>query len=269
MTLVAAALVVGLFLDGPQAAPSADSTHTVPGALPSAAPAQPPQKAPPPTPPHTGIHALLSGLLDDVKHLPSMPNLWLAAGGGGLALAVHPYDQTFNARLRSHHDTVNDFFAPGKIVGETPVQMGMALAAYGYGRLLHKPRVSHLGMDLLRGQIIAGGLTEGLKLATHRERPDGSNFRSFPSGHSSVTFASATVIERHLGWADSIIGYAVASYVAASRLHDNRHYLSDVVFGAAVGAIGGRTVTRHGRNVWTLAPVAVPGGVAIVAVRAP
>lgn len=86
-------------------------------------------------------------------------------------------------------------------------------------------------------------------------------------GHASVTFASATVIERHLGWKQSTLGYTIASYVAASRLHDNRHYLSDVVFGAAVGAIAGRTVTQHGRDSWTLVPVRVPGGVAVVALR--
>jgi len=59
----------------------------------------------------------------------------------------------------------------------------------------------------------------------------------------------------------------IASYVAASRLHDNRHYLSDVVFGAAVGTISGRTITQHGRDVWSFAPVAVPGGFAISAIR--
>ncbi len=64
-----------------------------------------------------------------------------------------------------------------------------------------------------------------------------------------------------------MLGYTIASYVAASRLHDNRHYLSDVVFGAAVGAIAGRTVTEHGREVWTLAPVSVPGGVAVLVTR--
>ena len=57
-----------------------------------------------------------------------------------------------------------------------------------------------------------------------------------------------------------IAAYAIAAYVAASRLSDNRHYLSDVVFGAAVGTIGGRTVTRHGRETWTFGPAAVPGG---------
>jgi membrane-associated phospholipid phosphatase len=46
------------------------------------------------------------------------------------------------------------------------------------------------------------------------------------------------------------------------------HWLSDVVFGAAVGTISGRTVTEHGRNFWTFTPVPVPGGgVAIMATR--
>ena len=62
-----------------------------------------------------------------------------------------------------------------------------------------------------------------------------------------------------------MLGYAVASYVAASRLHDNVHYLSDVVFEAAVGSIAGRTVVHHEADYWAFAPAPVPGGVAIVA----
>src|SRR5207247_4480720 len=111
-------------------------------------------------------------------------------------------------------------------------------------------------------------LVEPLKLATHRERPDGSNHMAFPSGHAAVTFAAATVIERHLGWKRSVLGYAIASYVAASRLHDNRHYLSDVLFGAAVGSIAGRTVVHHASDYWAVVPVSVPGGgVALLVTR--
>ena len=228
---------------------------------------QPPDKKPetaeekkPPTPPHTGIHALLDGLKEDVKHLPSRPNLYLTLIGGGLAAAAHPADKTFNTRLISHYDVVNTAFKPGKIVGQTPVQMGLALATYAYGRTFDAPKASHFGMDLLRAQIIAEGITDVLKLTTHRERPNHQNHLSFPSGHASITFASATVIERHLGWKYSVPAYMIASYVAASRLHDNRHYLSDVIFGSAVGAIAGRTVTEHGREMWTFAPAPVPGG---------
>ena len=217
----------------------------------------------PPTPPHTGVHALTSGLVEDVKHLPSMPNAYLAMIGGGLAAGLHPLDDDVNDRLKGSENV----WRPGKYVGLTPVQMGTAAVIYAWGRLEDQPKVSHLGMDLLRAQILASGLTVGLKYATQRERPDGSSPHSFPSGHASITFATATVIERHLGWRYSVLGYTIASYVAASRLHDNRHWLSDVVFGSAVGAIGGRTVTQHGRNVWTMTPVPVPGGVALLAMR--
>jgi hypothetical protein len=217
----------------------------------------------PPTPPHTGVRALTSGLVEDVKHLPSKPNAYLTMLGGGLALAVHPIDDNVNARLAGSENV----WRPGKYVGLTPVQMGTAAAVFAVGRIQHQPKVSHLGMDLLRAQILTSGLTVGLKYATQRERPDQSSSHSFPSGHASITFATATVIERHLGWRYSVLGYTIASYVAASRLHDNRHWLSDVVFGSAVGAIGGRTVTQHGRNTWTMTPVPVPGGVALVAAK--
>jgi hypothetical protein len=223
--------------------------------------------AEPPTPPHTGVHALVRGVGEDIRHLPSMPNLYLASLGGGLALAVHPADDSVNAHLRGHASSATPIFAPGKYAGQTAVQFGAALAVFTVGRVRHQDKVSHLGMDLLRAQIVTSILTTGLKYAVQRERPDGSNHHSFPSGHASITFATATVLERHVGWRLSAVGYTVASYVAASRLHDNRHYLSDVVFGAAVGAIGGRTVTQHGRNVWTMAPVPVPGGVALMAQR--
>ena len=221
----------------------------------------------PPTPVHTGIHALFYGLLEDVKHLPSVPNAKIAAVGGGISLIAHPFDDDFNVRLRSHYNGVNQAFRPGKYIGNTAVQVGAAVATYGIGRATHEDKASHLGMDLLRAQILVEGLTEGLKFATQRERPDGSNSQSFPSGHASITFATATVLERHLGWKYSALGYVVASYVAASRLHDNRHWLSDVTFGAAVGAIAGRTVTVHGRNYWNVGPVSVPGGAGIMAAR--
>jgi len=222
----------------------------------------------PPTPPHTGIRALAGNLVEDVKHLPSKQNLYLTAIGAGLAAAVHPADVDFNARLRSHYDGVNAAFAPGKYVGNTPEQVAASIGTYAVGRLFDKPKVSHLGMDLVQAQILSEMLVQPLKFATHRTRPDNSDHQSFPSGHAAVTFATATVIERHLGWRKSLLGYTIASYVAASRLHDNRHYLSDVVFGAAVGSIAGRTVVHHASDYWAFAPVALPdGGVALMVTR--
>lgn len=218
---------------------------------------------------HIGFRSLLRDLKGDVRNLPSTTNLYVALAGGALALGVHPFDVDVNARLMNHYDGVNTFFTPGKYYGDTPEQVAFSVSTYLLGRVLDKPRMAHLGMDLLRAQAITEMLVEPLKFSVRRERPDGSNRQSFPSGHAAITFAAASVIERHLGWKASLAAYAIASYVAASRLHDNVHYLSDVVFGAAVGTIAGRTVTVHGRDHWALGPTAVNRGVAIVAARIP
>jgi len=221
----------------------------------------------PPTPAHTGIHALFGNLLEDFQHLPTRTNLFLAVGGGMAAMAVHPADQKVNTYMVDHYTQFNAFFAPGKYIGDTPEQIAGAIVTYAYGRWRDQPKVSHFGMDLLQAQIMAEVLFQPIKVATQRLRPDGSDHLSFPSGHASITFATATVIERHLGWRKSLLAYGIASYVAASRLHDNRHYLSDDVYGAAVGSVAGRTVVHHASDYWAVAPVRVPGGVAILVTR--
>jgi membrane-associated phospholipid phosphatase len=247
------------------ATPDADDAAQPPVQAPAGSDA-PPEAKEPPTPAHTGLRALGKGLVGDFQHLPSPENAYLALLGGALAVAAHPADQTFNVHLRSHYTTVNAAFAPAKYVGNTPEQIALSLGTYAYGRIFAAPKVSHLGMDLLRAQILTTALVQPIKIAAQRERPDGSNSHSFPSGHAAITFAGATVLERHLGWRKAALAYALAAYVGASRLHDNRHYLSDVAFGAAVGTIAGRTVTQHGRNVWTLVPAHMPDGMMILAV---
>jgi membrane-associated phospholipid phosphatase len=123
-------------------------------------------------------------------------------------------------------------------------------------------------MDLIEALAMSEALTQTLKYTTRRERPDGSGKNSFPSGHAADTFAFATALERHLNWRYSIIGYSLASYVAISRLPANRHWLSDAVFGSAVGIIAGRTVTSHeSERPYPVAVTIIPGGVAVMYTR--
>jgi membrane-associated phospholipid phosphatase len=112
----------------------------------------------------------------------------------------------------------------------------------------------------MRAQILSQAYVQALKFTVQRERPDGSNSVSFPSGHSASAFATATVLQRHYGWKVGIPATIAAAYVATARVHDNKHYLSDVIFGAAVGSIAGRTVVHHAADYWAFTPVAVPGG---------
>ena len=219
-----------------------------------------------PTPRHTGVRALFKDLWSDVKHVPSKENLMWAGIGGGLALAVHPADDNVNKYLVGN-TTADRFFKPGAIIGELGTLLGGAVTVYAVGRIGDKPKVSHVGMDLIQALALSEGLTQGLKYTTRRERPDQSAKTSFPSGHAADTFAFATAVERHLGWRYAGPAYALASYVAISRMPANRHWLSDAVFGAAVGVIAGRTVTSQESAPFPIAVALVPGGAEVVFVR--
>jgi membrane-associated phospholipid phosphatase len=131
---------------------------------------------------------------------------------------------------------------PGETIGGAQFQLVGAIATYTVGRSTGNRRIQALGSDLVRANIVAQSVTQGIKLAVGRTRPDGTQY-SFPSGHTSVTFATATVLQRHFGWKAGVPAYALASYVAASRVQAKRHFFSDVAFGASIGIVAGRTVT--------------------------
>jgi membrane-associated phospholipid phosphatase len=220
---------------------------------------------PPPTPEHTGIKAMIRELGGDVQHLPSWENVFWASTGGGVAAAVHPLDPTANADLSGPF--LDKFFKPGAILGQSYTLLPVAATIYVVGRAGNHPRISHMGSDLIQSILIAELLTQTIKYSVRRERPDQSNTFSFPSGHAADTMAFATALERHFNWKYYVPAYAFATYVAMSRLHDNRHFASDVAFGSAVGIIAGRTVTRYGHRPFPVAMTAVPGGFAVVYFR--
>jgi len=93
----------------------------------------------------------------------------------------------------------------------------------------------------LRGLVYGGIAIYTLKTAFARPRPGNSdNHQSFPSGHSSIAFMSATHLTYAYGWKAAVIAYPVASFVAASRLSEDVHWYSDTIAGAFLGFIIGR-----------------------------
>lgn len=229
-----------------------------------------------PAPPaHTGIAALAIDTLDDYKAFPQRKSTWVILGiGAAAAAAVHPIDDNVNSHIQGS-DAVGKFFAPGKYIGSVYVQAGSAVGLYLVGRYAVPPaadgsrsnKATHLGFDMLQALALSQGLTQAIKVVGQRDRPTGECC-AFPSGHASAAFATASVIERHLGYRGAVPTYLVASYVAASRLHDNRHFLSDVVFGSALGIASGWTVVgRHGKSNYAMMPVPVRGGVMLTVTR--
>lgn len=90
--------------------------------------------------------------------------------------------------------------------------------------------------------LISFGLNAGvnytLKHTVHEMRPDGTDNRSFPSGHTAVAFCGATTLMheyRKVSPWIGVAGYAVATGVAVDRVRRNRHHWYDVAAGAAIG----------------------------------
>lgn len=113
-----------------------------------------------------------------------------------------------------------------------------------------------LGSGILNGtyfltQIIAGNsnncwhifnatlhssiATWALKWSVHEKRPSGTNYLSFPSGHTSNAFAFASVVAINHSWPVGLFSIALASYVGYTRIVDNAHWLHDVVAGMVIG----------------------------------
>jgi len=85
---------------------------------------------------------------------------------------------------------------------------------------------------------ITVGVTYSLKSVINDSRPDGTDNKAFPSGHTSFAFAGAHLLNKEYGkvspWI-SVAGYTVATITAVDRLRRNRHELDDVIAGAAIG----------------------------------
>jgi len=129
--------------------------------------------------------------------------------------------------------------------GAAPAVVGAAVAVlFATGRATEGPRYRAMTYDWMQAFLINAGYTTLLKEVIHRERPNGEDDLSFPSGHASNAFTLAAVAERHYGWKAGVPAYTLASLVAVSRLQRNKHYLSDVMAGATLGYIVGRTVVR-------------------------
>lgn len=77
----------------------------------------------------------------------------------------------------------------------------------------------------------------GLKSVINEERPDGSDNRSFPSGHTASAFSGATFIHKRYGVEKAIVPYIMAGFVGYSRVYADKHYWHDVVAGAAISSL--------------------------------
>jgi membrane-associated phospholipid phosphatase len=171
---------------------------------------------------------------------------WLYFGG---TLAVIGAAYAFDSQVRDHfvgpHPVLNgqdpnstrDAIPTAALLGGTWLVSTVIGDEYGKGE----------SYTMIEAGIFSSITVEGLKFAAERARPNATlsanDWRaggsSFPSLHASAAFAIGTVFaesgDDEYRWIRRFIGYGVAGATGYLRLHDNAHWLSDVVAGAAVG----------------------------------
>jgi len=194
----------------------------------------------------------------DLRNMARGPSLvWLGVGGG-MAAGSALLDDEVDRALRDGDPDV--FPKVGDQLGQAGLHFGAPFALYLVARATGHSEAAGFGVMLLRAQIANGIVTRSLKLIP-RARPSQEKARtahgSFPSGHTSASFATATVIQRRFGWRAGLPAYLLASYVGVSRLHRN-HYLSDVAFGAGVGIAAGLAISQPSRG-GVISPMLAPG----------
>jgi membrane-associated phospholipid phosphatase len=196
-------------------------------------------------------------------------NVALAVAG---SLVLIPLDEHVRAWARDPARQDNSFLHDGvhavMPMGST-VPIVAAVGLYGVGRIAHAPVMTDIGLHVTEAIGGAGVVSLALKALVGRarpfvpphdphrfgkqslRRPFDNGYESFPSGHATVAFATASAATDEIAahwpgkqWVFGPLLYAVAASVAFGRVYLDKHWTSDVVAGAAIGGLVGDRVVR-------------------------
>jgi hypothetical protein len=170
----------------------------------------------------------------------------LVVGAAGTSLATIP-EQDLEQHFK-RGDIWGAWGDPGKYIGHPVILAGVGASLFAASRKSDDRKFRSLSYALLQGTIMSTAIVQSSKAGFQRLRPNGEGHGAFPSGHAADSFLFATVFAEHYGWKAAVPGYAIATYVAASRLEERKHHLTDVAAGAAIGYLIGRTVSRRMRG---------------------
>jgi membrane-associated phospholipid phosphatase len=153
--------------------------------------------------------------------------------------AINALDKTVDLKFRAWRNENHGNF---KTTFDNYLQFSPMAAAYLLNIAGVRGKHNYLGLTIYGATSIAleSIITTSLKYSVARERPDGSNKVSFPSGHTATAFCFATVLHKEFGkkhkWI-SVAGYTAATATGALRMMNNRHWFSDVCTGAGIGIL--------------------------------
>lgn len=230
-------------------------------------------------------------VVDDVKHVISAPTRWqkqewqnfgLAAIGviGVAAIA----DRPVRDEMRRHAPNSNGLMLKVERFGAE--YAALTIGGFYLAGVSGNETAAVVAQDGLAASLIASAMiTPAIKFIAGRARPrenvgiakfqplstSYSSNSSFPSGHTTEAFALASVIANHYEetWV-TCASYLLASLVGVARSYHDAHFASDVLAGALIGTLVGKSVVQHNKSLRTgkvvMQPEVAPGliGVRIV-----
>ena len=157
---------------------------------------------------------------------------WITPLALGIASGItyNPYSKQIQSKI----------VAPGKLTqlddftqyGPAILQIGANIAGFkGTNEAFDQAGIFFLGTGIYAISV------QGLKFSIKEKRPDGLE-KTFPSGHTATAFFGATVLAHE--YRDThpelvIAGYTLATATGALRIANNKHWVTDVLMGSAIG----------------------------------
>ena len=213
---------------------------------------------------------MLTAQTDSLQLTPKpRQSLWLPLAAASVSIGlgltldkpVHSFAINHQTSFFSQVSHVTDALAEKTIV------VPALLTTFAGSYLLKDEKLKTTAWNAIKSVMVTSILTEGIKITVGRGRPfvSGNNlsfnsfngndaYKSFPSGHSSFAFAVFTPFaETYSRWL-----YLVPASVALGRVYQQKHWLTDVMVGGAMGWASGYLFTHSKKKV-----VVGPGGLVI------
>ncbi len=180
---------------------------------------------------------------DSVDTFTDSNNLWLLGITGAASIVMHNSSADDDIQDSVEDNRVIDgFFSESlNIVGGPAAHFAVTGLWYALSVNNNDKLNEDRAWTMMTALSINGLATVGLKAARNNKNPNGDNW-AWPSGHTSSSFTVAAVLDEFYGPKVGIPAYALATMVAYRMVEEGDHWMSDAVFGAALGWAVGHTV---------------------------